>query len=61
MKKQYRNIVQKLTLDELIGQLMCVSVSAKMTPQQFEEYCKERKPGGIFVMRRTGEEVKAFL
>ena len=61
MRKQYRTIVNKLTLDELIGQLMCVNISASMTPPQFEEYCKERKPGGIFAMRRTGEEMKIFL
>ena len=61
MKKQYRRIVEKLTLDELIGQLMCVNISASLTPEKFEEYCKERKPGGIFVMRRPGDEVKQFL
>lgn len=60
-KKHYLSMVANLTVDELIGQLMCVSISAKLTPEQFEEYCKERKPGGIFVMRRTGDEIKTFL
>ena len=59
--KKYADIVDKLTFDELIGQLMCVSVSASFTPEKFEEYCKARKPGGIFVLRRTGEEVKTYL
>lgn len=60
-KKQYLSMVANLTVDELIGQLMCVNISASLTPEKFEEYCKRRKPGGIFVMRRTGEEVKTFL
>lgn len=61
MKKPYRRIVEKLTPTELIGQLMCVNISASTTPAQFEEYCKSRMPGSIFVMRRTGREVKTFL
>ena len=60
-KKQYLSMVSKLSLDELIGQLMCVNISASTTPEKFEEYCQRRKPGGIFVMRRSGEDVKTFL
>jgi len=59
--EKYSRIVRSLTLEELIGQVMCVNISASTTPESFEEYCKRRKPGSIFVMRRTGEEVKNFL
>lgn len=59
--KKYTAMVADLSLDELIGQLMCVSISASTTPESFEEYCKERKPGAIFALRRTGEEMKTFL
>ena len=59
--RKYTSIVAKLSKDELIGQLMCVNISASLTPEKFEEYCKRRKPGGIFLMRRTGDEVKTFL
>ena len=59
--KKYTSMVDELSLDELIGQLMCVNISASTTPEQFEEYCKSRKPGGIFALRRTGEEMKTFL
>ena len=48
-------------MDGLISQLMCVNISASLTPEQFEEHCKERKPGCIFVMRKTVREVKTFL
>ena len=58
---QYKKIIDGLSTDELIGQLMCVNISASTTPEFFEEYCQRRKPGSIFVMRRTGEEVKTFL
>ena len=59
--KKYASMVADLSLDELIGQLMCVNISASTTPESFEEYCKRRKPGGIFALRRTGEEMKTFL
>ena len=59
--KKYTAMVANLSLDELIGQLMCVNISASTTPEQFEEYCKVRKPGGIFALRRTGKEMKTFL
>ncbi len=59
--KKYTDMVADLPLDELIGQLMCVNISANTTPEQFEEYCKIRKPGGIFALRRTGDEMKTFL
>ena len=45
--KKYASMVEKLTLDELIGQLMCVNISHSITAEQFEEYCKERKPGAF--------------
>lgn len=58
---KYKRIVDSLSLDELIGQVMCVSVSANATPESFEKYCQRRKPGALFVMRRTGEDVKRYL
>ena len=59
--KKYASMVKKLTLDELIGQLMCVNISHSITAEQFEEYCKERKPGSIFLNGHTGESIKKFL
>ena len=57
----YKKIIDNLSPDELIGQLMCVNISASTTPESFEAYCQRRKPGSIFIMRRTGEDVKTFL
>ena len=34
--KKYAAMVADLSLDELIGQLMCVNISASTTPEQFE-------------------------
>lgn len=58
--KEYASMVKKLTLDELIGQLMCVNISLKEDPQLFEEYCKVRKPGSIFLNGHTGSSIKTF-
>ena len=58
---KYKRIVDSLSLDELIGQLMCVNVSASMTPERFEDYCQRRKPGALFIAHIPGEKVKSVL
>ena len=59
--KKYADMVSKLTLDELIGQLMCVSISPKADPEKIEEYCRKWKPGSIFMNGHTGESIWKFL
>lgn len=52
--------LEKMTVEELIGQLLCYEVGPKMTAEKFEEYAKTTKPGGIFVHGLEAERIKLF-
>ncbi len=49
-----------LTLEEKIGQLLCIEISAKDDPAKVEEYVKHVLPGGIFVVGMTAEQIKLY-
>ena len=52
--------VKKMSIDELVGQLLCYEIPPKMTAEKFEEYAKATKPGGIFVHDIGAEDIKVF-
>ena len=49
-----------LTLDDLVGQVLCPSISSKDDPKTVLKMLQEQKPGGIFVTHMTKEMVKFY-
>ncbi len=54
------NLLQNLTLDDLVGQTLCVAVNNKVTPEEFEEIAKNNMPGGLFFTKTSSERIKLF-
>ncbi len=55
-----KELVNSLTLEEKIGQLLCIEIPAKADPTKVEEYVKHVLPGGIFLVGMTAEQVKLY-
>ena len=54
-------IIEKMTLDDLCGQVLCYSVPLDKSEnelEEFEEIFKRTKPGGVFMHEVTGEQIK---
>lgn len=54
------NVLHNLTIDDLVGQTLCVAVNNKMTTEEFEEIAKNNLPGGVFFSKTTAERIKIF-
>ena len=54
-------LIETMTLDELIGQLLCYCYSPKWTDEQFSELVKRTKPGGLFFNSATPDKIKKFV
>ena len=52
--------ISELTLEDLVGQTLCLSISNKSKPEEVEEIVKRVKPGGIFVLNMTQESVQFY-
>jgi len=44
-----KSIVNKMTVEEMVGQLLCFNIPPEMTEEDFEAVIQRVKPGGIFV------------
>lgn len=53
-------ILQKLSTEELVGQLLCYEITDKDDPSEVEKLVKRTKPGGLFLMRMTAEKIKMY-
>lgn len=53
-------ILSGLSLDEMIGQTLCVAVDNKITVDEFEEVVKSNLPGGLFFTKTSAERIKLF-
>ncbi len=53
-------MIKSLTLEEKIGQLLCVEINKNKDPSLVEEYIKKVRPGGIFVVGMTKEQIKFY-
>lgn len=42
-------ILQKMTVEEMVGQLLCFNVPPEMTEAEFEAVIERTRPGGVFV------------
>lgn len=53
------HIVSSLSLEELVGQTMCLYINTdKTNPEEFEEKIIKMRPGGIFMKGTSGDVVK---
>lgn len=52
------SIIEKMSLDELCGQLMDLNVNGKLTVDEIEEMAKKMRPGSIFVTKKSKEQIK---
>lgn len=57
-EREIENIVNSLTEEELIGQMMCFNLTDKYSNQEWEELVKKIKPGSFFVAGNTKEEIR---
>ncbi len=55
-----QDILKSLTLDELVGQTLCIAVNSKTTIEEFEEVVKTNLPGGLFFSKTSAERIKLF-
>jgi len=61
---KFDKIISEMTIDELIGQLICYCVPSKdddETKQKFEEKVKRTKPGAIFFNTSSMEKIKSYI
>lgn len=55
-----QEMVEKMSIDELLGQLLCYSVTSKWDEEEFAQIVKKTKPGGLFFNGTTGEVIKKY-
>jgi len=54
------DILEKLSVEELVGQLLCFDFYGKDDPKEIERILRDIKPGGIFLQQMTAEQVKTY-
>ena len=54
------DIIEKLSVEELVGQLLCFDFYGKDDPKEIERILRDIKPGGIFLQQMTAEQVKTY-
>ena len=52
--------IDKLTLEDLVGQVLCPDISSKDDPESVVKMLREQKPGGIFVTHMSRDMVKYY-
>lgn len=53
-------LLQELTLEDLVGQVLCYDIYDKDDPTEVEKIVSRIKPGGIFVTGMTPEKIKMY-
>ena len=53
-------ILEKLSLEDLVGQVLCYDISDNDDPKEVEEIIKNIRPGGIFITHMTAEKIKMY-
>ena len=59
-EEQIRAGIEELTLDELVGQLLCYETGS-FSVEQYEEIVKKTKPGSVYLHRATAERTEGLL
>ena len=52
--------INSLSVEDLVGQVLCPSISAKDDPAEVEKMLMEKKPGGFFVTHMSKEMIKRY-
>ncbi len=52
--------ISKLDIEDLVGQVLCPSISRKSDPEKVEKMFREEKPGAFFVTHMSKEEIKHY-
>ena len=60
MNEFLEKLLNKLTLKDICGQLLCYDIYEKDDPEEVEEIIKRIKPGGIFVSNMSAEKIKLY-
>lgn len=60
MNEFLEKLLNKLTLKDVCGQLLCYDIYEKDDPEEVEEIIKRIKPGGIFVSNMSAEKIKLY-
>ena len=56
-----QKIVDGLSLDELIGQVLCYQLSEDENLEELEEFIKKVRPGGVFFSGVSSEKIKTYV
>lgn len=59
--KAIDSLIESMSIDELIGQLLIYCYSPKWTDEEFTELVRRTKPGGLFFNSATPEIIKRFV
>ena len=60
MREKIEKLVEELSLEELVGQLLCYDIYDKDDPKEVEENLKRVRAGGIFIKSMSPEKIKAY-
>ena len=60
MSEFLEKLLNKLTLEDVCGQLLCYDIYERDDPEEVEEVIKRVKPGGIFVSNMSAEKIKLY-
>ena len=55
-----KNILENLSLEDLVGQVLCYDIYDKDDPKEVEEVIKKIRPGGLFFSSMSTEKIKAY-
>ncbi len=53
-------IINGLSLEDLVGQVLCYDIYDKDSPEEVEKIVSKIKPGGIFLTGMTAEKIKLY-
>lgn len=56
----YNSIIDSLSLEDLVGQVLCYDIYPKNTPEEIEEVFKKIRPGGIFLTGMNKELIAKY-
>ena len=57
-EKEINNLLETLTLDDMIGQMLCYHYSKKYSEEDVEEIIKNTKAGSFFISNLDPEKIK---
>ena len=53
-------ILDELSLEDLVGQVLCYDISDKDDPAEIEKIIQKIRPGGLFLTHMTAEKIKMY-